>query len=78
VSGASSLVLTKMLGDNYAYTDSTELPFGIPPRSYKSFYDAAREASISRLYGGIHYLPALNNGLEEGMKIGEHVLARLR
>lgn len=77
VSGASAAILTDIFGDNYAYTDSTEVPFGMPPRSYKSFNEAAREASISRLYGGIHYLPSLNNGLEEGRKIGEHVLARL-
>lgn len=77
VSGASATILTKVFGDNYSYTDSTEVPFGIPPRKYKSFADAAREASVSRLYGGIHYLPALNNGLEEGRKIGEHVLAKL-
>lgn len=78
VSGASATILTNVFGDNYSYTDSTELPFGIPARSYKSFNEAANEASISRLYGGIHYLPALNNGLEEGRKIGEHVLAKLK
>ena len=78
VSGASAVILTKVFGDNYAYTDSTEVPFGMPPRSYKSFSEAAREASISRMYGGIHYLPALNNGLEEGRKIGEYVLAKLK
>jgi hypothetical protein len=78
VSGASAVILTDIFGDNYSYTDSTEVPFGIPPRNYKSFNEAAREASLSRLYGGIHYLPALNNGLEEGRKIGEYVLARLK
>jgi len=78
VSGASAVILTEVFGDNYAYTDSTEVPFGMPPRSYKSFSEAAREASISRMYGGIHYLPALNNGLEEGRKIGEYVLAKLK
>jgi hypothetical protein len=78
VSGASAAILTDVFGDNYSYTDSTEVPFGIPPRKYKSFNDAAREASLSRLYGGIHYLPALNNGLEEGRKIGEYVLERLK
>ena len=77
VSGASSVILTNIFGDNYSYTDSTEVPFGMPARKYTSFNEAAREASISRLYGGIHYLPALNNGLEEGKKIGEYVLSKL-
>jgi len=77
VSGASAVILTNIFGDNYSYTDSTEVPFGIPARKYTSFNEAAREASLSRLYGGIHYLPALNNGLEEGKRIGEYVLSKL-
>lgn len=77
VSGASAVVLTSVFGDNFSYTDSTEVPFGIPARKFNSFDAAAREASISRLYGGIHYLPALNNGLEEGKKLAEFVLAKL-
>ncbi|ULQ51304.1 vanadium-dependent haloperoxidase [Flavihumibacter fluvii] len=77
ISGAASSVLTTLVRDNYAYTDSTELPFGMPSRQFKSFNEAANEASISRLYGGIHFTPALNNGLEEGRKIAQHALGKL-
>ncbi|MBL7698779.1 MAG: vanadium-dependent haloperoxidase [Chitinophagaceae bacterium] len=77
VSGASATILTNIFGDNFAYTDSTELPFGMPPRDFKSFNDAAREASMSRMYGGIHYLPSLDNGLVQGRKLAEYVIAKL-
>jgi PAP2 superfamily len=77
VSGAASAILTALVKDHYSYTDSTELPFGMFPRSFSSFNEAASEASISRLYGGIHFMPALNNGLEEGRKISRHVVEKL-
>jgi hypothetical protein len=44
------------------------------PRSYTSFWAAANEAAISRLYGGIHYREAIENGLRTGQCIGQNVL----
>lgn len=78
VSGASSVVLTKLFGDNFAFTDSTEVEFGLTARSFKSFQHAAEEAAISRMYGGIHYRPAIEHGITEGRAVGNHVLQRLR
>ncbi|MDQ2863526.1 MAG: phosphatidic acid phosphatase, partial [Bacteroidota bacterium] len=69
----ASVVLTKLFGKNFSFTDSTEVEFGIPPRSFNSFNDASSEAGISRYYGGIHYLPAVNYGLEIGKEIGVFV-----
>jgi hypothetical protein len=44
-------------------------------RTHTSLIKAAEEAGISRLYGGIHYLPSINIGLslahDLGNKIGE-------
>lgn len=77
VSGASATILGRLIGDNYAYTDSTELAFGMPSRRFASFRQAAQEASMSRLYGGIHYLPSLNTGLEEGKNIGDFMLSKM-
>lgn len=77
-SGAASVVLTNFWGKNYAYTDNTEAPFGMPARSFKSFDEAADEASISRLYGGIHFKTALVKGLEQGRKVGNNVLLKLK
>ena len=70
VSGASSEVLTAIFGDNFAFDDTTELPYGLPMRSFKSFRLAAQEAAVSRLYGSIHYKAAVEVGLDQGIKLG--------
>lgn len=78
VSGASAVILTSLFGDNFAFDDDTEIRFGLPIRSFTSFTAAADEAAISRFYGGIHYMPSINNGLAQGKAIGNHVLAKLQ
>jgi hypothetical protein len=78
ISAASSEILTSLYGDNFSFSDSTEIRFGLPVRKYKSFYDAADEASISRFYGGIHYKPAIYNGVEQGKKIGKYVIEKIK
>jgi len=78
VSGAASVVLTQIFGDNFAFDDTTELAYGLPVRSFKSFAEAAEEASISRLYGGIHFRAALDNGLDQGRKVGGFVAENLK
>ena len=70
VSGAASVILIKLFGDNFYFEDDTELAFGLPIRSFKSFYEASSEAAISRMYGGIHYRAAIVNGLEQGKEVG--------
>lgn len=77
VSGAASVVLTKMLGSNFSFTDSTEVRFGLPSRTFSSFYEASSEAAISRLYGGIHYAPAIDLGLKQGKEIGDFISNKL-
>jgi membrane-associated phospholipid phosphatase len=77
VSGAASTVLTSIFGENFSFSDDTELPFGLPIRSYKSFKQAADEATISRMYGGIHYRSAVEVGVGQGRKIGELVSKKL-
>ena len=78
ISAASAEVLTYFLGDQFAYIDSSEMPFGLPPRSFSSFRQAAEEAAISRLYGGIHYRDAIDNGVAQGRLLGQFVVARLQ
>lgn len=78
ISAASAVLLTKLFGDGFAYTDDTELEFGIPERKFKSFRQAAEEAAISRLYGGIHYNPAIVYGMEEGTKMGALVASIIK
>jgi hypothetical protein len=78
ISAASAEVMTRYFGDNFAYTDSSEREFGIRDRSFKSFRDAALEASWSRLYGGIHFRCDLERGNEVGRKIGEYIVGKLQ
>lgn len=74
ISSAASTVLTHHFGDPFSYVDSVEVPYGLPARSYHSFKQAADEAAISRLYGGIHFRPAIENGVEQGRLVGEWVV----
>ena len=69
-SGAAAVVLTEMLGENFAFEDATHKKDGLPPRKFASFWAAAEEAGISRLYGGIHFRDAIVRGLEQGRCIG--------
>ncbi|GAB2532284.1 hypothetical protein GCM10027085_24040 [Spirosoma aerophilum] len=78
ISTAVSELLTYLMGDNFAFTDNTEVIFDLPERSFKSFRQAAAEAAISRLYGGIHYRDAIENGQEQGKAIGTFVIDRLK
>ena len=77
VSGAASVILTKLYGENFYFEDDTELAFGLPIRSFKSFYDASSEAAISRMYGGIHYRAAIENGLQQGKNVGYFIADKL-
>lgn len=69
ISMASAVMLTKLFGDNFSFADDTEVPFGVPVRHFKSFEIAAKEAAISRFYGGIHYMNSIENGLTEGNQL---------
>jgi len=77
VSGAASVILTKIFGENFHFEDDTEMAFGLPMRSFDSFYQASSEAAISRMYGGIHYRAAIENGLEQGKQVGRFVADKL-
>lgn len=78
ISTAVSEVLTYLLGDRFAFTDTTEVIFDLPTRSFKSFRQAAEEAAISRLYGGIHYRDAIEQGQQQGKAIGLFVIAKVK
>ncbi len=77
-SACSAIVLTSVFGDNFSYTDNTELSYGIPSRKFTSFNQAAREAAISRFYGGIHYKAAIMNGIDQGKNVGNYIVSKLK
>jgi hypothetical protein len=77
ISTAAAIMLTKLFGENFSLSDSTEIEFGLPVRHFKSFKLAAEEAAISRFYGGIHYMPSIINGMEEGNNIGRFISEKI-
>ena len=77
ISTAAAHMLTALHGENFSYKDDVELKYGLPVREYNSFKEAASEAAISRLYGGIHYMPAIDDGVEQGKKVGEFLVSKL-
>jgi hypothetical protein len=74
VSSAAAMILTKLVGENFSYSDDTEVEFGLPIRKFSSFKLAAAEASLSRLYGGIHYRDSIEQGQWQGKSVGEWII----
>lgn len=74
-SGAAAAVMTGLFGENFAFEDNAHADDGLPARSYPSFWAAAEEAGISRLYGGIHFRDAIENGLDQGRCVGAFTVA---
>ena len=73
-----SIPLTNIFGDNFAYTDSTELEFGIKNRSFISFRAAALENNSARFYGGIHFHPSCIVANNMGKNVGQFVVKKLQ
>lgn len=76
-SGAAAGMLTHLLGDNVGFLDTIGRQNGYPDRSYRSFWEAADQAALSRLWGGIHYPMGIEQGVPQGAKVAELVAARL-
>lgn len=77
VSGAAAIALTDIFGDNFAFDDDTEVPYGLPVRSFTSFNQASDEAALSRMYGGIHYRAAIEVGIKQGRDLGKFIVNKL-
>jgi WD40 repeat protein/serine/threonine protein kinase/DNA-binding XRE family transcriptional regulator len=76
-SAAAAEILTEIRG-TMPFTDTTHEGRGLGVRRFASFIDAAKEAALSRLYGGIHYRMAIENGLAQGQCVGRNVLERVQ
>lgn len=77
ISASAATILTDLLGSEFHFADSTEVEYGLPVRTFDSFFEASEEAAISRLYGGIHYMPAIENGVDQGKQVGSFILQNL-
>lgn len=55
-------------------SDTTAETYGLPVRSFKSFFPTSEEVAVSRLYGGIHYDLTINNGGAQGEEVGQFIV----
>jgi hypothetical protein len=77
VSMSAATILTHVLGDKVAFTDNTYAYRNYPAHHFNSFIDAAHEAGMSRLYGGIHYRPSIEAGFKQGGLIADNIAGKL-
>lgn len=73
-SASAAEILTFIYGDHYAFTDTTQLRFGLEQRSFPSFKEAANQVNLSRFYGGIHYMQGVQEGGKQGAFVGSTIL----
>ncbi len=78
ISRAAALALTDIYGDDFKFNDTSEVEYGLPARKFNSFIHASDEAAISRLYGGIHYMMAIEQGVSQGQKVGNYVVEKIQ
>ncbi|MBK8722016.1 MAG: phosphatase PAP2 family protein [Saprospiraceae bacterium] len=78
ITGSAATILTEYIGDNYTFSDSTEMYLNFKPRTYKSFMAASNEAALSRMYGGIHFRPAIENGQTQGKAVGKYIISKIK
>ena len=86
-SGAASAVLTHLFGDDVPFSSESDGhlaaeqrpldPSQIVTRQFTSFRQAAEEAGLSRIYGGIHFNFDNSSGLELGNQVGTAAITRL-
>ncbi|MFD2917374.1 vanadium-dependent haloperoxidase [Psychroserpens luteus] len=77
-SASAAEILTHIFGENYAFTDHTQLRFGLEERSFPSFKEAAHQVNLSRFYGGIHYRQGVEEGGKQGTYIANLILKKLK
>ena len=75
-SSTAATVLALFYGtDTISFTTGSDFLPGVF-RSFSSFSAAASEAADSRVYGGIHFRFASDDGLAAGLRIGERTFTR--
>jgi hypothetical protein len=77
ITRAAATMLTRLFGDNFAFQDTSDLHYIGMQRHFNSFVQAANEASVSRYYGGIHYLSSVNAGAQQGQMVAAYLIHKL-
>jgi hypothetical protein len=76
ISASAATLLTQLIGDNFSFEDTSDLEYIGMKRKFGSFNEAAQQASLSRVYGGIHYLTGVEAGAIQGTKVGEYYITK--
>lgn len=76
ISAAAATVLTELFGA-FPFEDTSDFVYIGMKRNFLSFEQAAQEASISRVYGGIHYRTGVDAGATQGRSVGEYAVKKL-
>ena len=76
--GAVLGMMSNIFGEDFHITLHTYDYLNYPPRSYTSFTQLSNEISDSRFYGGLHYRATLEKSTEQGEKVAENILARVK
>jgi hypothetical protein len=77
ISASAASVLAALFGTGFAFHDNSDLQYIGMERDFISFEEAAAEASVSRIYGGIHYRFTADISSEQGKKLGEFIIDKL-
>ena len=77
ITAAASLVLANLYGNNFSFQDTSDLRYIGMQRHFNSFQEAAAQASISRVYGGIHYRNSVDEGANQGKRIGAIIIEKV-
>ena len=79
--GTALEILKFSFSDSLSFVDSTNAKrtdINGKARAYHSFTEMAEEMSMSRYYGGIHFLKTLQISLKYGQKIGLNTINQIQ
>jgi hypothetical protein len=77
ITGSAATLLTYLYGNNFSFTDTSNHRYINMERKFSSFIQASDECSVSRFYGGIHYLISVDRGAAVGKKIGQYIIDKI-
>lgn len=78
ISAAAATVLTHIFGENFSFHDDSDKEYIGIERDFTSFNQAASEAAISRVYGGIHYRTGMEAGAVQGRRVGQFIIEKIK
>ncbi len=75
LSMAAANVIENLFGEIGSFTDHTYDFLGYAPRTYAEIWHIAFEAGVSRFYAGIHYIPSINAGFNQGSNVVNNIFS---